>query len=61
MQYATPVNNVLFLARLEILGKAGCAVHYFQFKGDSVLIFVSELEPLISQTAKLLNCCRVLV
>ena len=32
VQYATVVENLLFLARLEFLCKTGCVPHYFQYK-----------------------------
>ena len=40
MQYATDVNNLSFLARLEFLCETGCVPHYFQNKEITfILIF----------------------
>lgn len=38
--YATPVNNLLFLPRLELLhNKAGCVPHFFS-KKESMHVFL---------------------
>ena len=39
-KYTTPVENRSILARLEVLRKAGCVVHYFEYKRGHVSIFV---------------------
>lgn len=39
-QYAAPAKNILFLARLEFLRKAGCVPYYFQHKRGHVIILV---------------------
>ena len=44
LQYATPVKNILFLARLEFLCKTGCVPHYFQYKRGHILIFPQNLS-----------------
>ena len=40
-EYATRVEDILFLARLDVLCKAGCAVHYVQYK-EAMFLFSTK-------------------
>ena len=59
IQYATPVKNLLFLARLEFTCKTGCVSNYFQYKIGHMLIFFPKSQPQILNY-QILNICRVL-
>ena len=58
-EYATDVENLLFLARLEFLRKPGCVPHYFLYKEVTF-----SFPPPKSQTQilnyQILDICRVL-
>ena len=43
-QNATPVKNLLFLARLEFVWKTGCVPHDSQYKRGHILIFFQNLS-----------------
>ena len=59
-QYATSVENLLNLARLELSCQARCVVHYFQYKRGHVLIF-ALISSLVFFNAKFfIKCCCIL-
>ena len=59
IQCATPVKNLLFLARLEFLCKTGCVPHYFQYNRGHILLFSPKSQYQIIDD-QILNICRVL-